>query len=98
MTATIDYSETNCAPPDLRSAGRLLALLQEAVDAVADVDPDELDSRLSAGRGLLDLAACARAAIAELGANPGTVVTEAPGVVVVRELVAATRMLAAAIV
>ena len=97
MTATIDYSETSCAPPDLQSARRLLALLEEAVDAVADVDPDDLDSRLPAGRELLDLAACARAAIAELGAHPGTLVTEAPGVVVVRELVAATRMLAVAI-
>lgn len=93
-----DHSQTTTYdPPARRHASQLLGSLQDAVAAVADTDPDELGSRSPAGRELLRLAALARAATAGLGRHPGTVVTDSPGVVVVRELVAATRTLAAAI-
>ena len=103
MTATIDrietdHIETTYDPATLPSGKALLDILQDAVAAVAHVDPDDLGSWLPAGRELLDLAGLARAATAALGGQPGTTVTEAPGVVVVRELVAATRTLSAAIV
>lgn len=76
---------------------RLLAVLEGAVDSVADADPGDLDSVSPRGRELLDLAALGREAIAVLGADPGAVVTAAPGVVVVRELVAVTRLLRSAV-
>ena len=111
MTVTIDRIETTYDPtnhptsdPDTMYAAAaplsgtdLLAVLNDAVASVADVDPDELGSSRPAGRELLRLARLARTAAAGLGRHPGTAVTEAPGVVVVRELVAATRTLAAAI-
>jgi len=98
MTITIDRTETTTTDPTAApSAQFLLAVLQDTVAAVAHVDPDVLGSRHPAGQELLRLAALARAVTVGLGRHPGTVVTEAPGVVVVRELVAATRTLAGAI-
>lgn len=107
MTVTIDRTETTFdpsygptttnAPTTPLSGTDLLAVLKDAIASVAHGDPDELGSSRPAGRELLRLAALARAATAGLGRHPGTVVTDAPGVVVVRELVAATRTLAAAI-
>ena len=100
MTATIERHETRTTQITNTTAGvepaTLLATLHAAIAAVCDTDPGELGSDRAAGRDLLGLAAAARAAVAALGRNPGHVVTEAPGVVVVRELVAATRALAAA--
>lgn len=101
MTATIDRVETTTTATTPTTAapvepGSLLTALRDAIAAVADSDPDELRSDRAAGRELLGLAAAARAAVAALGGNPGHVVSDAPGVVVVRELVAATRALAVA--
>ena len=105
MTATIDITQTTSFPLDVDSvtvpAARtaapgveLLDLLRARVAAVAFDEPDEFHSWHEAGRELLELAATARRATAYLGGHAGTVVTRAPGVVVVRELVAATRALA----
>lgn len=102
MTATIDRHETVTTRTATATSGTavepasLLATLRDALAAVADTDPDELGSGRSAGRELLGLAGAARAAVAALGGDPGHVVTDAPGVVVVRELAAATRALATA--
>lgn len=104
MTATIDHVEpatrtTAYAPPDVLAAGDLLGMLQSAVAAVAHVDPDDLDSGLPAGRELLRLAGLGREAAAGLGesSDPGATLRNAPGVVVIRELVVATRRLASAV-
>lgn len=109
MTATIDFTQaTTTAPlgghtapgPAGRSAApgvELLDLLTDRVAAIAFDDPDEFHSWRAGGRELLELAATARRATAYLGAYAGTVMTQAPGVVVVRELVAANRALAAAV-
>lgn len=103
MTATIERHETETpttTQTTTTTAGvepaTLLTTLYAAIAAVCDTDPGELGSDRAAGRDLLGLASAARAAVAALGRNPGHVVTDAPGVVVVRELVAATRALAAA--
>ncbi|HET7691323.1 MAG TPA: hypothetical protein VFK41_13145 [Nocardioidaceae bacterium] len=99
MTATIERHETRTTQTTTTTAvepAALLTTLYAAIAAVADIDPDVLGSDRAAGRDLLGLAGAARAAVAALGRNPGHVVTDAPGVVVVRELVAATRALAAA--
>jgi len=78
-------------------AAFLLDVLHGRIADVAFTDPDELGSQHFAGQELLALAATARRATSALGGRPGMVVTDAPGVVVVRELVAATRALASAV-
>jgi len=102
MTATIDqvipanrttaHRTTAASETDL-----LLDVLQATIADLAFTEPDELGSQRPAGRELLGLAAMARSAITGLGGHAGATVTEAPGVVVVRELVAATRALSAAV-
>lgn len=102
---TLDHAATTTLPQawathpvDARTpAGALLDTLEAALTEVADADPAAIDSRLPEGRDMLDLARRARAAVAVLGGDPGTDVTSAPGVVVVRELVAATRLLRSAV-
>lgn len=69
------------------------AMLHAVLDDVAWVDPDRLHSREPAGHALLTLAAAARAAVAVLGAESGTVLRQGAGVVVVRDLVAAVSLL-----
>lgn len=71
----------------------MLAMLHAVVDQVAWLDPDGLHSRGAAGHALVTLAAAARAAVAVLGAEPGTALHQGPGVVVVRDLVDAVRLL-----
>lgn len=110
MRATIDTVDTQTydhVPPRTETgtgtgaaafeAAFLLDVLQGRIAEVTFTDPDELGSRHPAGRELLTLAASARRATCALGGRPGVVVTDALGVVVVRELVAATRSLAAAV-
>lgn len=98
MTTIYDSPATIRTDLDTEVDGaRLLAVLERAVDSVADADPGDLGSHSPRGRELLDLAALGREATAVLGADPGTVVTTAPGVVVVRELVAVTRLLRSAV-
>lgn len=71
----------------------ILATLRTALQALADVDPDALDSRAPVGRATLPLAGTARSAVAALGGDPGMALTHAPGIVVGRDLVAATTLL-----
>jgi hypothetical protein len=74
----------------------LLPALRRVLEAQADDDGDP-HGRTPAGRALLGLAARARAAAADLGADPGTVLTDGTGVVVLRDLAAATRLLERAV-
>lgn len=101
MTATIDLTDSTDTTMTATAATAvpapgvdLLDMLYARVAAVAFDEPDEFHSWHDAGRELLELAATARRATAYLGGHAGTIVTRAPGVVVVRELVAATRALA----
>lgn len=73
---------------------RLLALLTDALSACEEQDLDLLHGRSRAGSALMSLSAVARRAAAALGAGAGVHLTDGPGVVVVRDLVAATRLLA----
>lgn len=92
------------APPPLsrptpgetrRAAGgrALLALLRDMVGSSIDLDPDLLHSTLPAGRAVLTATAAARAYTAGNGGTSGTALTEAPGIVVMRDLVRALDLL-----
>ena len=93
---------TTIIPPTTRPATTtaatdlLLTLLDDALSAIAETDPAGLHARTRAGGSLVSLASVARRAAGALGADPGEHLTEGPGVVVVRDLVAATRLLARA--
>jgi hypothetical protein len=71
----------------------LLGLLDDALLTIAETDPELLHTGTPAGRQLSALAAVARQATGRLGADPGVALTHGPGVVVVRDLVAARRRL-----
>jgi hypothetical protein len=71
----------------------LRALMHEALSVAADDSSDSFDGGTTTGRTLLALAALARQAAGALGADPGITVLAGPGVVVVRELAAAVRLL-----
>ncbi|TFV68231.1 UNVERIFIED_ORG: hypothetical protein E4P37_00655 [Bacillus sp. AZ43] len=89
MTATLLHTGTPATP----ATDVLRVLLDDAL-AVADDDAsDRYSSRTPAGRALLSLAALARRAAGTLGAEPGVALASGPGVVVQRELAAATRLL-----
>jgi hypothetical protein len=95
MTSTLDRTTAALAPVAVAvSEEVLLPLLTEALDLAADRDDHELDATAPAGRVLVALSALARAAAADLGVEPGTTLTAGPGVVVVRDLASATRLLA----
>ena len=92
MTATID--RTHSASGTSTSGGDiLLGLLRDALSAAAEQEFDRLHSGTTAGRALVALSALAREAARALGADPGARLTAGPGVVVVRELAAAERLL-----
>lgn len=92
VTVTLNRIETPFLPSP-REVDRLLTILHDALDAVAELDPDLLHSSTAAGQAVVALAGAARTAVAALGAEPATVLRTAPGVVVVRDLVAATSLL-----
>jgi hypothetical protein len=71
----------------------LRVLLDDALSVAASDDTDRLSGDTAAGRALLSLAALARQAAGRLGADAGTSLTTGPGVVVVRDLAAAVRLL-----
>jgi hypothetical protein len=91
MTTSIRHT------PAAVSADALLTVLRNALDAHADADDLGLHGGTPAGRALLELAACARATAAALGSDPGTPLVDGPGVVVLRDLAAATRLLERAV-
>lgn len=93
MTITMDRIETQPFPASGKDAGGVLGILHATVDAVAELDPDLLHSHTCAGHAVVTLAGAARAAAAVLGAEPGTALRTASGVVVVRDLVAAVSLL-----
>lgn len=72
-----------------RTAGgrALLALLRDMVGSSIDLDPDLLHSTLPAGRAVLTVTAAARAYTGSRGGESGIALTEAPGIVVMRDLV-----------
>jgi hypothetical protein len=69
------------------------ALLHDALEVAADDSADLFDGGTTTGKTLLALAALARQTAGALGADPGITVLAGPGVVVVRELAAAVRLL-----
>jgi len=88
----------NRIEPQPLQAGRsdmrgVLDILYDALGAVSELDPDLLHSHTSAGQAVVALAGAARASAAALGAEPGDALRSAPGVVVVRDLVAAVSLL-----
>lgn len=89
---TDDLSSTVAA-----EAAMLLHLLDDALWACGEHDPDRLHTGTVAGHALASLAAAARAMTSALGHRPGTALVDGPGVVVVRDLAAATRTLAVAV-
>lgn len=93
VTITLSRGEAKPSQASTRDAHPLLSTLRETVDAVSELDPDLLHSHTSAGRAVVALAGAARAAAAALGVERGTVLRTAPGVVVVRDLVAAVSLL-----
>ena len=109
MTATIDMTPpaadlgaaTVSAVPVRAPGADLLDLLTARLADLEFAEPDEFHTRGESGRELLELAATARRAAAYLGGQAGATLTTGStavaGVVVVRELVAATRRLASAV-
>lgn len=93
MTTTLPgtpiQSKTTATATDM-----LLAVLNDVLSACEDHELDALHGRSRAGASLMSLSAIARRAVAVLGADAGVHLTDGPGVVVVRDLVAATRLLA----
>src|SRR4051812_37148031 len=74
------------------SADALRELMHDALSVAAD-DAVSFDGGTVPGRTLLALSAVARQAVRALGADPGIMVLSGPGVVVVRDFVAAVRLL-----
>ena len=90
-TTTHTQTEVRTAP---RAVDMLLTLLADALSACEEQDLDLLHGRTPAGTALMSLSVIARRAAAALGADPGVHLTDGPGVVVLRDLVASTRLLA----
>jgi hypothetical protein len=93
MTITVDTAQSQPLPTSAGDASEVLSMLYDTVDTIAELDPDLLHSRTPIGHAIVTLAGAARAAAAALGAAPGPTLRDAPGVVVVRELVAAVSVL-----
>lgn len=93
MTTTIIHLETHELPARTDDSAEVLDTLRATVVAVGELDPDLLHSHTPAGRAVVTLAAAARGATAALGAEAGTSLRTAAGVVVVRDLVAAVSLL-----
>lgn len=93
MTITINRIESRRLPADRNDVDGVLATLRDTVDAVSELDPDLLHSHTPVGHAVVTLAGVARAAAATLGADAGTPLRTASGVVVVRDLVAAVSLL-----
>ncbi len=96
MTTTLTSIEIAEAGTTQVATARALALLGDAATTCAELDPDLLHSTTVAGRAVVCLASLARSAAAALGACPGPVLRDGPGVVVVRDLVRAATLLESA--
>jgi hypothetical protein len=92
MTISMSRIETPL-PAGNSDADRVLGILHDTLYAVSELDPDLLSSHTSAGDAVVTLSGMARAAAAAMGTEPGTALRTAPGVVVVRDLVAAVSLL-----
>ena len=87
-----DVLQTGTTATSATDALRLL--LDDVLRSVgADDDTDRYSSRTPAGRTLLALATLARRAAAALGTDPGVALSGGPGIVVLRELASAARLL-----
>jgi len=89
MIHSTDVEQQAVAP----EAEMLLALLEDALLACSEQDLDVLHARTVAGGFLVSLSAIARRAAGDLGAAAGAPLEDGPGIVVVRDLAAATALL-----
>ena len=94
MTITIERTGIEARTSAAATTQILLTVLHEALAACEERDLELLHSSTAAGRALVSLSALARRAAGALGVAPGPRLTAGPGVVVVRDLVAATGLLA----
>jgi hypothetical protein len=86
MTITLHRSEIAAAPVvEGASTALVLEVLRDALFACAEPDLDMFHSTTPAGRAAISLAGLARSAVAALG-EPGPVLHDGPGVVVIRDL------------
>ena len=88
MTTTMLQTDTTTSDID-----DIRALLHDALEVASDDTADLFDGGTTTGKTLLALAALARQTAGALGADPGITVLAGPGVVVVRELASAVRLL-----
>jgi hypothetical protein len=96
MTITAAHTATRTtALPD--GAHLLIAPLREAIAACAELDPDLLHSTTELGSTVVSLASIARAATRAVEVDAGTDLVSGPGVMVVRDLVAAVQVLEIAV-
>jgi hypothetical protein len=93
MTTVAAPTTTAPRTPTTAPADVLLEALDDAVDLVARHEDGDWHTGTPTGRLLADLAGLARATVRSLGRDAGTPLVEGQGVVVVRELVTATRLL-----
>lgn len=93
MTTVADPTTTVTRTATTAPADVLLEALDDAVDLSARHEDDDWNTGTRTGRLLADLAGLARTTVHSLGGDAGTPLAEGPGVVVVRELVTATRLL-----
>ena len=92
MTITLHRIEIAAPVVDSTSTGRVLEVLRDALLACAEPDLDVFHSATPAGRAATSLAGLARSAVAALGAEPGQVLHDGPGVVVIRDLAQAVML------
>jgi hypothetical protein len=93
---TLTMPRTEVASRTSGGIDLLLAVIGDVLDVCTERDPDTLHSSTSPGSALVSLAALARTAVGLLGGTSGTSLIDGPGVVVVRDLAAAHRVLGAA--
>lgn len=98
MTMTMTMHRRPVASPGVHetTTARVLGVLRDALSACAERDPDLFCSTTDAGRAVVSLARSARTAAAAWGAQPGPFLHDGPGIVVVRDLARAVRLVEAA--
>lgn len=96
MTITLHRSEITAPVVEGSSVALVLEVLRDALSACAEPDPDLFHTATPAGRAAITLAELARSTVIALGAEPGPVLRDGPGVVVMRDLVHAVMLVALA--